>query len=243
VNVDSEDSIAKIDPQATEFYKMVDQAFVLARNNHLPEAIEMLRSALQRDPDDAMAHFNLANLLNATQQSGDALAEFRKASALNPEETTFLESLGMSLEMNGRRDEALVKLRKAADLDPTSAAFVFNLGSVMEWNGDYAGALGALEKASKLSDSNNLRIEFGLAKPSTRPEIPQKPSKPLAMHSTWQPRPTMSRLRRKSSNSSIPTSTEANFVRLARTEPPGTGYPGTVEIPAAYRLSGSTGFE
>ncbi len=163
VNVDSEDSIAKIDPQATEFYKMVDQAFVLARNNHLPEAIEMLRSALQRDPDDAMAHFNLANLLNATQQSGDALAEFRKASALNPEETTFLESLGMSLEMNGRRDEALVELRKAADLDPTSAAFVFNLGSVMEWNGDYAGALGALEKASKLSDSNNLRIEFGLA--------------------------------------------------------------------------------
>jgi Flp pilus assembly protein TadD len=174
VNVDSEDSIAKIDPQATEFYKMVDQAFVLARNNHLPEAIEMLRSALQRDPDDAMAHFNLANLLNATQQSGDALAEFRKASALNPEETTFLESLGMSLEMNGRRDEALVELRKAADLDPTSAAFVFNLGSVMEWNGDYAGALGALEKASKLSDSNNLRIEFGLAQAFDKAGNPSK---------------------------------------------------------------------
>jgi Flp pilus assembly protein TadD len=174
VNVDSEDGIAKIDPQATEFYKMVDQAFVLARNNHLPEAIEMLRSALQRDPDDAMAHFNLANLLNATQQSGDALAEFRKASALNPEETTFLESLGMSLEMNGRRDEALVELRKAADLDPTSAAFVFNLGSVMEWNGDYAGALGALEKASKLSDSNNLRIEFGLAQAFDKAGNPSK---------------------------------------------------------------------
>jgi Tfp pilus assembly protein PilF len=174
VNVDSEGSIAKIDPQATEFYKMVDQAFALARNNHLPEAIEMLRIALQRDPGDAMAHFNLANLLNATQQSGDALEEFRKASALNPEETTFLESLGMSLEMNGRREEALVELRKATDLDPTSAAFVFNLGSVMEWNGDYAGALGALEKASKLTDSNNLRIEFGLAQAFDKAGNPSK---------------------------------------------------------------------
>jgi len=163
VNVDPDDSIAKIDPQATEFYKMVDEAFALANRNQLPQAIEMLRSALQRDPDDAMAHFNLANLLNATQQSGDALEEFRKASALNPEETIFLESLGMSLEMNGRQNEAVVPLRKAAELDPTSAAFAFNLGSVMEWSGDYAGAVEALEKASKLSNSNNLRIEFGLA--------------------------------------------------------------------------------
>ncbi len=163
VNVDPEDSIARIDPQATEFYKMVDEAFALANRNQLPEAIETLRGALQRDPDDAMAHFNLANLLNATHQSGDALEEFRKASALNPEETIFLESLGMSLEMNGRPNEALVALRKAAELDPTSAAFAFNLGSVMGWNGDYSGGLAALENASKLSNTNNLRIEMGLA--------------------------------------------------------------------------------
>jgi Flp pilus assembly protein TadD len=163
VNVDPDDTIAKIDPQATEFYKMVDQAFALAKSNHLPEAIELLRSALERDPDDAMAHFNLANLLNATQQSGDALEEFRKASALNPQEPIFLENFGMSLEMNGKRDEALVALRKAAELDTTSVAFAFNLGSVMEWNGDYQGALAPLEKASKLSGSNNLRIEIGLA--------------------------------------------------------------------------------
>jgi Tfp pilus assembly protein PilF len=163
VNVDPEDSIVKIDPQATEFYKMVDQAFALAAGNHLPEAIELLRGALKRDPDDAMAHFNLANLLNATQQPRDALEEFRKAVALNPEEPIFLESLGMSLEMNGKHEEALVELRKATEHDPTSAAFAFNLGSVMEWGGDYAGALGALQQASKLSDSKNLRIEIGLA--------------------------------------------------------------------------------
>lgn len=174
VNVDPEDSIAKIDPQATEFYKMVDQAFVLAKSNHLPEAIELLRSALERDPDDAMAHFNLANLLNATQQPRDALDEFRKASALNPEETIFLENLGMSLEMNGRRDEALVELRKAAELDPASASFAFNLGSVLEWNGDYAEAVEALKTASKLSGSNNLRIEIGLAQAFDKDGNPSK---------------------------------------------------------------------
>lgn len=163
VNADPSDSIAKIDPQATEFYKMVDQAFALAKSKHLPEAIEMLRNALQRDPDDAMAHFNLANLLNATRQPADALEEFRKASSLNPEETIFLESLGMSLAMNGRQNEAVLVLRKTAELDPASAAYAFNLGSVMEWSGDYAGALNELQQASKLSDSKNLRIEVGLA--------------------------------------------------------------------------------
>ncbi len=174
VNVDPKDSIAKIDPQATEFYKMVDQAFALANSNRLPEAIEMLRKALERDPDDAMAHFNLANLLNATQQPHDALEEFRKASSLNPEEPTFLESLGMSLEMNGKQNEALVELRRASDHDPTSAAFAFNLGSVEEWNGDYDGALETLERASKLSGANNLRIEIGLAQAFDRAGNPSK---------------------------------------------------------------------
>ena len=174
VNVDPKDSIAKIDPQATEFYKMVDQAFALANSNRLPEAIEMLHKALERDPDDAMAHFNLANLLNATQQPHDALEEFRKASSLNPEEPTFLESLGMSLEMNGKQNEALVELRRASDHDPTSAAFAFNLGSVEEWNGDYDGALETLERASKLSGANNLRIEIGLAQAFDRAGNPSK---------------------------------------------------------------------
>lgn len=163
VNMDPNDSIARIDPQATEFYKMVDQAFAAAKDNNLPEAIQLLRSALERDPDDAMAHFNLATLLNSTQQSREALDEFRKASALNPQDPVFLENLGMSLEMNGKRDEALVELKKAAEIDPTSAAFAFNLGSVTEWNGDYSGALESLEKASKLTGSNNLHIEMSLA--------------------------------------------------------------------------------
>jgi Flp pilus assembly protein TadD len=163
VNMDPDDSIAKIDPQAIEFYKMVDQAFALAKSNHLPEAIEMLRKALERDPDDAMAHFNLATLLNDSHQSKDAMEEYRKASALNPEEPLFLENLGMSLEMNGMRDEALEDLRKAVQLDNSSTAYEFNLGSVLGWNGDYPGALEAMKNASKLSNSSNLRVEIGLA--------------------------------------------------------------------------------
>ena len=66
VNMDPDDSIATIYPQATESYKMVDQAFAAAKDNNLPEATQLLRSALDRNPEDAMAHFNLATLLNST---------------------------------------------------------------------------------------------------------------------------------------------------------------------------------
>lgn len=164
VNVPLDQSIAKIDPQATEFYKMVDEAFVLARNNRVPEAIDLMREALKRDPTDAMAHYNLGMLLNSTGRSREALDEYGRANSLSPNDTTFLENYGVALEMNGQRDEAVARLRKATEIDPNSAVFAFNLGYILEWNGDFSGAVEPLEKASKLTNSNNLRFESALAR-------------------------------------------------------------------------------
>ena len=44
----------------------------------------------------------------------------------------------------------------------------------MEWNGNYFGALEALKNASRLSDSNNLRIEMGLAQAFTKAGNPSQ---------------------------------------------------------------------
>lgn len=163
VNVPLDQAIARIDPQATEFYKMVDQAFALANKNRLQDAIDLMRQALQLNPGDAMAHFNLGTLLKSAGQPREALDELRKASSLSPEDPMFLESLGVALELNGDRDEAAAKMRKAAEIDPNSAVFAFNLGYILEWNGDHEGAVSALEKASRLSSGKNLNIEIALA--------------------------------------------------------------------------------
>ena len=157
------DGLAKIEPQAMEFYKLVDDAYKLAVSNQVPEAIATLRSALEREPDEAMAHYNLALLLEGNKQPREALDEYRKASDLSPEDTLFLERLAMSMIVNGDPNGAIDKLQKAATLKPDTAEYQFTLGYVLELHGDAAGALGPLQKSVELTQSKNGQYLFELA--------------------------------------------------------------------------------
>jgi Flp pilus assembly protein TadD len=157
------DGLAKIEPQAMEFYKLVDDAYKLAVSNQVPEAIATLRSALEREPDEAMAHYNLALLLEGNKQPREAMDEYRKASELSPEDTLFLERLAMSMIVNGDPNGAIDKLQKAVTLKPETAEYQFTLGYVLELHGDAAGALGPLQKSVELTQSKNGQYLFELA--------------------------------------------------------------------------------
>ena len=158
------------------------------RATELPEAIGLMRQRSRARSRRCNGSLQPATLLisTASGQKSNALDEYRKASALNPEDTTFLENLGMSLEINGDLNEALVALRKATELEPGSAAFEFNLGYAMEWNGDVAGAMDALEKASTLGGNNELasrnRLVQGLRQ--VRPSL-RKPHSQRKKRSIW----------------------------------------------------------
>ena len=155
--------LATIDPQAMEFYRLVDDAYKLMQNNRIPEAIATLRNALQRDPDDAMAHYNLGTLLSGTSQERDAKDEYQKASDLSPENTLFLERLAVSLFLNGDPHGAILRLQKAVELMPKSPELRFNLGYFLEAQGEFAAALEPLQKAVELSQSRNGRFLSELA--------------------------------------------------------------------------------
>ncbi|MGD0628566.1 MAG: tetratricopeptide repeat protein [Terracidiphilus sp.] len=162
VNV-AQGGLEKIDPQVTEFYTLVDKAFTLANSNRVPDAIATLRDALERDPDDAMAHYNLGTLLSGAGRAGEAAGEYRKASELSPEDTLFLEHLGVMLVVTGDAAGGIEKLQKAIELQPGDADFRFNLGFVLESRGDFAAAVAPLEKAVELSQASNARYLAELA--------------------------------------------------------------------------------
>jgi Flp pilus assembly protein TadD len=155
--------IEKIDPQATDFYRLVDQASALMQDNKIPEAIQTLRKAIQLDPEDALTHYYLAVLLTKSSQETEALTEYRKACALNPANATYLDHLGMALASSGDRDGAIEQLQKAIALQPGSAEHNFNLARLLELRGDYAGAVAPLQKAVELSKSKNGRFLAELA--------------------------------------------------------------------------------
>ena len=158
------DGLEKIDPQATEFYRLFDQAYKLLENNQIPEAIQALRAALERDPTDALTHYMLATALSGNDQEHEALEEYRKASALNPKGATFLDHFAVSLALNGDLNGAVEQLQKAIALEPTSPEYRFNLGFVLEKRGDFAGAISPLLESVELSKGKNWRCLAELAK-------------------------------------------------------------------------------
>ena len=155
--------LEKIDPQALQFYRLVDQAFKMAQNDKIPQAIETLRSALKENPDDAMAHYNLGTLLANSSQTPDALVEYQKAIDLAPENTLFLEHLGVLQVMNGQPEKGIALLQKAIALKPDAPEYQFNLGYILETRGDLSGALVALQKSVDLSEHKIPRFLAELA--------------------------------------------------------------------------------
>jgi Flp pilus assembly protein TadD len=149
--------LEKIDPQATEFYRLFDQAFKLMENNQIPEAIAAFRNAIERDPEDALVHYVLATALSANDQEREALEEYRKAVALDPKNANFLNHFAVSLAVNGDLSGAVEPLQKAIALVPASAEFHFNLGFVLEQRGDFAAAVAPFQQAVELSKGKNWR--------------------------------------------------------------------------------------
>jgi Flp pilus assembly protein TadD len=158
------DGLEKIDPQATEFYRLFDQAYKLLENNQIPEAIQVLRAALERDPADALTHYMLATALSGNDQEREALEEYRKACALNPKSAIFLDHLAVSLALNDDLNGAVEQLQKAIAIEPASPEYRFNLGFVLESRGDFAGAVVPLLESVQLSKGKNWRCLAELAK-------------------------------------------------------------------------------
>jgi len=155
--------LEKIDPQALQFYRLVDQAFKMAQNDKIPQAIETLRSALKENPDDAMAHYNLGTLLANSSQTPDALVEYQKAIDLAPENTLFLEHLGVLQVMNGQPEKGIALLQKAIALKPDAPEYQFNLGYILETRNDLPAARDALQKSVDLSEHKIPRFLAELA--------------------------------------------------------------------------------
>jgi Flp pilus assembly protein TadD len=163
VNV-PQDGLEHIDPQATEFYRLFDEAFKLMEDNHIPEAIQRFRQAIERDPDDALTHYVLATALSGNDQERDAQDEYRKACLLAPTNAAFFSHLGVSMAMNGDAAGAIEQFQKAISLAPGSPEYRFDLGIALESREDFRDAVEPLQKAVELSNGKNWRALAELAK-------------------------------------------------------------------------------
>ena len=155
--------LEKIDPQATEFYGYFNKAYGFIENNQMPEAIQALRKALERDPDDPLAHFALATALTGNDQENLALEEYRKACVLNPDNASWLDHFAVSLALNGDLAGAITNWRKSLTLDPSDSGAETDLGTALLETGHLQEAYEHLTKAVQRSPAfANGHNELGL---------------------------------------------------------------------------------
>ena len=181
------DGLEKIDPEATQFYHLSNDAFELMEKNHLPEAIEKWRKALQMDPDDAVAHFSLAVSLSGNNQENEAVEEYRKACALDPHRAGWFDHFAVSLALTGDRDAAVANWQKSLSLDPSNAKAEMEMGVVLAEKGQVQDGLAhlrkAVEMAPEVADTHNA-LGWELAKAGQMDEGVEQLQKAVALSPT-----------------------------------------------------------
>ncbi len=120
----------------------------------LERAVAILRAETALNPDDANAHFNLANALSSQGNLPEAIAEYRKVIRLKPEGADAHCNLGNSLNEQGKPDEAIAEYRAAILLKPEFSVARNGLGNALDAQGKPDEAIVEYRTAIQIDPDN-----------------------------------------------------------------------------------------
>lgn len=138
-----------------EFPK-IDEALseILLRKGHIQEVIEILQSALSRDPYSWLGHYLLGIAFSRTRQWKSAYEEFAVASDMDPTEPRSWQKCGECLIALRELDQAEHYLRKALDLNPKFTDAVVNYGFLYLERGDKVRAGELFDRVLAMEPTN-----------------------------------------------------------------------------------------
>jgi len=126
-------------------------AQVLLAQNRLPEAREVLESALARGVQDADVYFQTGILEATTKNWERARFAFAKTMALDPRRDDAAANLARVAYEQGRIDEAIADYERALRIAPRNGDYLVRLGSLYQREkGDRQRALGYYQRALAL---------------------------------------------------------------------------------------------
>lgn len=94
---------------------LLQLGILFCRRARWRDAIEPLQRAVSRMPNQALAHYQLGEAYNQTDQLLRALSAYETAAALQPENWRALKGIGIVLDRLGRPTEAAVAYQKSRD--------------------------------------------------------------------------------------------------------------------------------
>ncbi|MFZ5906226.1 MAG: tetratricopeptide repeat protein [Nitrospirota bacterium] len=139
-------------------------ALHLQQAGRFPEAEQLYREILRRQPGNPAVYCNLGFISQEKGQLDEARAFYLKAIRLNPDLAQAHYNLGVVLQARGNLEEAIDCYRKAAQSEE-NAMFYFNLGSALQEKGEFPDAESFYLRALELHPGyakahNNLGIVY-----------------------------------------------------------------------------------
>jgi tetratricopeptide (TPR) repeat protein len=110
----------------------------------------LYRATLRQNPDSALAHNNLGNLLMDAGKVQEAIGHFEQAVRLDPEFAEAQNDLGAALVAYTRLPEAIGHFRQALRLRPDFAEAHYNLGLALRDSGEKQNAFFQFQEAVRL---------------------------------------------------------------------------------------------
>jgi len=95
----------------------------------------LTRQDLEKDPNDWLAHYNLAVSAQQAGRTDEAIAHYRATIERNPTRTPALNNLALLLETRGAPDEAIALLVQALRVNPAYADAHYNLARILQLRG------------------------------------------------------------------------------------------------------------
>ena len=125
--VDQEPEAAQQQDTNEEIDDCVDWGIQLATLGKTEPAAEWFKRAIERDPEDAAAHYNLGLALDELGRGSEAVESYARAAQLAPDDHEAGFALGCAYLANGSFKLAVESFREAVKTDPRDAQTRFNL--------------------------------------------------------------------------------------------------------------------
>ncbi|WP_137931364.1 winged helix-turn-helix domain-containing tetratricopeptide repeat protein [Mesorhizobium comanense] len=155
----------KLDPRFAAAHAMLGVVetlkffWVYYNPDYLHPALEMAKTALQLDPDEAYGHLATGFALLYLRQFRQAEISLDRAVALNPNDPFILSIRALFLNYTDRPDEALVEINEAQRRDPHAVGWYDDFrGIILTTAGRYSEAIACYAKMAAVPRWSLIRL-------------------------------------------------------------------------------------
>jgi tetratricopeptide (TPR) repeat protein len=170
----------EVEESKTNLVENAGEASVLLQRSKYDDALPLLQTLIQKNPDVPFLHYAYGVALSSLSQYDDAEAQFRNEAVISPNSELPQVRLASLALRKHEAANALPAAVKAVKLAPDSGEAHYMLGRTYLELGQEDNALRELELASKIAPSSP-EVHFNLAKAYAKEKLPDKEAQERAI--------------------------------------------------------------